>query len=105
MAGCEARLQVLRSAYTVSVMHDPKVEAYLTAVAGWSIRQTAWEEVAEALRQIERAALLAHKQSLRLLACGDTFGCRTAITSTYTRSGRGPTSRFRTALEKARHAT
>jgi hypothetical protein len=49
-------------------MHDPKVEAYLTAVAGWSIRQTAWEEVAEALRQIERAALLAHKQSLRLLA-------------------------------------
>lgn len=49
-------------------MHDPKVEAYLTAVAGWSIRQTARGDVAEALRQIERAALMTYKQSLRLLA-------------------------------------
>lgn len=49
-------------------MQDPKVEAYLTAAAGWTIHQTARQDVAEALRQIESAALMAYKQSLRLLA-------------------------------------
>jgi hypothetical protein len=52
----------------MTVMHDPKVEAYLTATAGWTIHQTARQDVAEALRQIEGAALMPHKQCLRLLA-------------------------------------
>lgn len=52
----------------MALVHDPKIEAYLTAAAGWSIRQTAREEVADALSRIERAALLAHQRGLRLLA-------------------------------------
>lgn len=85
-------------------MHDPKVEAYLTAAAGWTIHQTARQDVAEALRQIESAALMAYKQSLRLLPFDDIFGCRMATTSICMPSGRGPMSRFRRTFAKARRA-
>jgi hypothetical protein len=49
-------------------MHDPKIEWYLTTIAGWSIRPSARADVAEALRQIGQAALMKYAQALRLLA-------------------------------------
>jgi hypothetical protein len=61
-------LKARGDSFNMPVMHDPKVEAYLTALIGWSIRPTAREDVATALRQIDAAALMAYKQGLRLLA-------------------------------------
>jgi hypothetical protein len=49
-------------------VHDPKVEAYIGMIANWSIRIPAKQDVADALRRIERAAPIPQKQSLRLLA-------------------------------------
>ena len=49
-------------------MHHPRVEAYISMVAGWSIRQTAQRDVAEALSGIQREAMIEFKQALRVLA-------------------------------------
>jgi hypothetical protein len=49
-------------------VHDRKVEAYISMVVGWSIRQTARQDVADALSRIQREALIEYKQALQLLA-------------------------------------
>jgi hypothetical protein len=48
---------------SVLSVHDAKVEAYIRMIAGWSIRIPAKPDVADALRRIEQAARISHKQS------------------------------------------
>lgn len=57
--GC--RVSVLR-------VQDPKVEAYIRMIVGWSIKIAAQKQVADALGRVEHAAMMRYKQSLRLLA-------------------------------------
>jgi hypothetical protein len=61
-------LSVRGGSCRVFAVRDPKVDAYVRMVCGWVIRQAARPDVADALDRIERAAMIPHQLSLRLLA-------------------------------------